>query len=197
MSNYHSFMPFAAAFRDLAYVPRWGILRNIRNQSVAEHSYYVALYAEQLAELIMWDGNHVDVVRYALVHDIDETITGDIPGPVKRAAFDKEKTWNKIRGAMAQRFGLRTVRQFHTVNAEVKAIVSVADSIDEIAYLMEETILGNKWVKVVLEEAIRRFNVRWQMLPIEDQGESDNLRDLVLEVLTTHKNDPILLKDSL
>ena len=189
--------PFAAAFRDLSHVPRWGILRSIRKQSVAEHSYYVALYAEQLATVIQWDGDIAALLQYALLHDIDETVTGDIPGPVKRAAFDKAKMWDKIRDTMARRFGTINVFRLNNPLPEIKAIVAVADSIDEISYLIEETVLGNKWVRVVLVEAIRRFEARWEMLPIGDEEESKNLKILVLNILTTHKQDPILLKDVL
>jgi 5'-deoxynucleotidase YfbR-like HD superfamily hydrolase len=189
--------PFAAAFRDMSYVPRWGILRSIRKQSVAEHSYYVALYADQLATLIQWEGDTAALLQYALLHDIDETITGDIPGPVKRAAFDKTKMWDKIRDTMARRFGAINVFRLNNPLPEIKAIVAVADSIDEISYLIEETILGNKWVKVVLSEAIRRFESRWEMLPINDEEESESLKVIVLGILATHRSDPILLKDVL
>jgi len=189
--------PFAAAFRDLSYVPRWGILRSIRKQNVAEHSYYVALYADQLAALIQWEGDTAALLQYALLHDIDETITGDIPGPVKRAAFDKTKMWNKIRDTMARRFGTINVFRLNNPLPEIKAIVAVADSIDEISYLIEETVLGNKWVKVVLVEAIRRFEARWEMLPINDEEDSKSLKAVVMEILTTHRQDPILLKDVL
>ena len=187
--------PFAAAFRDLSYVPRWGILRSIRKQSVAEHSYYVALYADQLATLIQWEGDTAALLQYALLHDIDETITGDIPGPVKRAAFDKTKMWDKIRDTMARRFGTINVFRLNNPLPEIKAIVAVADSIDEISYLVEENILGNRWVRVVLVEAIRRFEARWEMLPINDEEDSKSLKAVVLEILTTHRHDPILLKD--
>ena len=47
--------PFALAWRDMAYVPRWVILRRHRQQYLAEHSYFVAIYAQQVARLIQYE----------------------------------------------------------------------------------------------------------------------------------------------
>ena len=45
----------AQSYRDMAHVPRWVIARTHRRQSVAEHSYFVALYARQIAIEIGYD----------------------------------------------------------------------------------------------------------------------------------------------
>jgi 5'-deoxynucleotidase YfbR-like HD superfamily hydrolase len=64
-------------FRDLAHVPRWAIARTNRQQSVAEHSYYVTLYAIAIAqelEVPITGG----FISYCLLHDMDEIHTGDL-----------------------------------------------------------------------------------------------------------------------
>ena len=83
---------FEHEYRDMAFVPRWAILRTIKNQSVAEHSYFVALYSEQICSTLGLTMEQTGcVLSYALLHDVAETFLGDIPGPSKREIVDKAK----------------------------------------------------------------------------------------------------------
>ncbi len=70
----------------LSSIKRWGIIEMSREQSVAEHSYNVALIAGALACAIFEDKCCIvnEVVEWALVHDMPELVSGDIPTPVKR-----------------------------------------------------------------------------------------------------------------
>lgn len=82
---------FEVEFRLFSEVRRWATIRN-SGQKLAEHSFFVALYADQIATLIDWQGDRGALMLHALLHDIDELITGDIPGNWKRKAaetFDK------------------------------------------------------------------------------------------------------------
>lgn len=78
----------------LTIVPRWTIVRTARLQSVAEHSFAVAIIAEQILRL----NEHLTVhepgltplcrrervLWHALTHDVDESVTGDIPRHAKK-----------------------------------------------------------------------------------------------------------------
>lgn len=67
-------------------VERWTIIPTIRPQSVAEHSFGVAMIADAFCEeLGLGRGSAIrqDATRWALWHDVDEIFTGDIPTPMK------------------------------------------------------------------------------------------------------------------
>lgn len=73
----------------LSHVPRWVIVPTVRTQSVAEHSFNVAMIVQEILtrcpEVVVTHGIRREAVLwYALVHDIDESVTGDIPGIAKR-----------------------------------------------------------------------------------------------------------------
>ena len=77
---------FAYLYR-LRFIQRWSLMRNAVPESVAEHSFQVALLAHALCtigrEVFGKDIPTERVVTLALFHDVEEVITGDIPMPVK------------------------------------------------------------------------------------------------------------------
>ncbi|MBB4861292.1 hypothetical protein HNP46_000103 [Pseudomonas nitritireducens] len=71
---------------------RWHKARSHRLQMLAEHAYRVTIFCQYLAEIIdpMMDAEtELKLLHKALWHDTAETITGDLPTPIKRllAAF--------------------------------------------------------------------------------------------------------------
>jgi 5'-deoxynucleotidase YfbR-like HD superfamily hydrolase len=118
-------------------------MRVHHRQSVAEHSYFVASYSLGIADFIDWKGNREDLVRFALRHDEDEAITGDIPGPVKRLG---ELDYGKLDEVTDQIFEQTTPIE----DAEqVVAIAQVAGLLDECLYLAGEMNMGNRHVGMV------------------------------------------------
>ncbi len=78
----------------LADLPRTGwLLRGVRPcESIADHSFGVALVAMLLTDALRAEGHGVDgerVLRMALVHDAPEARTGDVPMPVKTAEAER------------------------------------------------------------------------------------------------------------
>ena len=156
---------FEREYRDLAHVPRWTIARVIRRQSVAEHSYFVALYAMQIADLI---DRPVDMMGhllwYALTHDLEECFTGDIPGTTKRSMTDNQGVrhvmW--IQNQLRERFGPGIVP---TPSEPEQKIVKVANLLDEVMYLAGEQQLGNLSVNALLDNSMDRLEQAWFNLP--------------------------------
>lgn len=144
---------FEREYRDLAHVPRWGITPTIKTQSVAEHSYYVTLYADQIChKLGLDDGQRGRVLRYALNHDRSESYMSDIPGPIKRAISNKEDVDKFEKSEDAKRFEMDIA-----VGGVVKAIISLADMMDEVSYWKKEESLGNQFAKTIEPELMRRL----------------------------------------
>jgi putative hydrolase of HD superfamily len=84
---------FLAELMRLKSTPRIGwLLRGVRDvESVAAHSFGVAVIAMLLADRARARGVEVNVerlLRMALLHDMTETRTGDLPSTIKRY-FDK------------------------------------------------------------------------------------------------------------
>ena len=80
---------FLAELMRLKSVPRIGwLLRGVRDvESVAAHSFGVAVIAMLLADRARARGVKVNVerlLRMALLHDLTETRTGDLPSTIKR-----------------------------------------------------------------------------------------------------------------
>lgn len=66
------------------HVDRWHIVHTVKHQSLAEHQWGVSVIAMHLAELMkVADREIILILQHALLHDIEEIETGDIPSPYK------------------------------------------------------------------------------------------------------------------
>lgn len=78
---------FFAFVSRMKYINRWGLMRNTAQENLKEHAQSVAMIAHALGVINnVYFGGDVDPDRLAsiaLYHDAEETITGDMPTPVK------------------------------------------------------------------------------------------------------------------
>lgn len=78
---------FFALVSRMKYINRWGLMRNSRQENIAEHTLETAYLTHLLCELRNLSGETVvdteRAVMLALYHDLPEIITGDLPTPVK------------------------------------------------------------------------------------------------------------------
>lgn len=71
----------------LSVVPRWQIISTYKNQTVAEHSFNVAAIVLTLVKEFDRRGLYISkskALELAIIHDMEESYTGDIPTPYKR-----------------------------------------------------------------------------------------------------------------
>lgn len=73
-------------FLRAGHVKRWHIVNTVNTQSIAEHSYLVAMIAMHLHEELdpLHETSPMETGIYALFHDAAEIRTGDIPTPAKK-----------------------------------------------------------------------------------------------------------------
>lgn len=83
---------FFAMLDRMAYINRWGLMKNSRLENIKEHSFDVAVIAHALCVLHNELNKDVEgaifpdvykVQALALYHDCTEIITGDLPTPIK------------------------------------------------------------------------------------------------------------------
>lgn len=144
---------FDREIRDLDFVPRWAIVRTVRPQSVATHSFFVTAYTNDLCLLLDVSMRiHLAAMQYAICHDWDEIFTGDIPGPHKHKLLNQAATkqawkaqidrWaNKTYPRLGERNGMDFLSDQDKL--VVKSIVKVADYLDAACHMGDECQIGN------------------------------------------------------
>ena len=184
-------LDFLRRTQALCYVERCSNTPHIRPYSVAQHSYYIALYAmifadmenERMREAKWKEGvlyEHLDiydiseVTRKALLHDLEETITGDILYPVHHndESFRKEleqvrnKCVNKeVFKELPKKVREHYIRLWNTSKDLTKEGILVAcmDKFEILMFAIQELDMGNQAFRVIYNNAVsiieKEFNI--------------------------------------
>ena len=163
---------YSRELRELEHVPRWAIIRCIKQQSVAEHSYFTAMYANKIAEIIGWDKKYPEemhkLVTYALWHDIEECFMSDIPGPVKHGTVAENK-YDKFANNQCKKYWGKNkndiVDQRFPYDRQIIQIVKCASTIEELFYLLGEAQLGNKTIYDIIKASNQKAVAEIKDLP--------------------------------
>lgn len=147
---------FYALMGRMRNITRWSLMRNTFSENIQEHSHQVAMLAHGLAlirrEVLKLDGPDPDKCAVAaLYHDASETLTGDMPTPIKyynpeiRAAY---KQVEQIAGQRLLEMLPEQVRPFYAPyllenDPEVERIVKAADKLSAYIKCVEEQKGGN------------------------------------------------------
>lgn len=82
------------------FLPRWNRMRLIESENVLEHSAEVTIAALLLALISKHEfGHNVDMgklLSYAILHDGEETLTTDLPSPIKRSSPEFYTMWKTL-----------------------------------------------------------------------------------------------------
>ena len=145
---------YAMLFR-MKYINRWALMRNLRPETLSEHTLETAFIAHCLAVIAKnrfgEDINPDRVAVTALFHDTAEVITGDLPTPVKYYNEDIKSAYKSIEAAAEDKLlallpeDLREdFIKLYRPDDQIEAYVKAADKFSALIKCREELSLGNK-----------------------------------------------------
>ncbi|WP_305909478.1 5'-deoxynucleotidase [Methylomarinum sp. Ch1-1] len=162
---------FFATINRLKYIQRWGLKRNSVDENVKEHSFDVCVIAHLLCAIKNeYYGGAIDpgeVVLAALYHDAHESITGDLPTPIKRFNREIFAGYKDIEAVAAQALIDTLPDQLkddlfnyvtESCDLEVMELVKAADTISAYVKCVEEIQAGNQEFKDAMDEIEKRLN---------------------------------------
>ena len=148
----------------MKYIRRWSLMRSLRDETDMEHSFQVAYVAHALAII----GNELygktydigKVLSLALYHDLPETITGDMPTPIKYCRPEMRAVYKDIEKNAGRSLLATLPEEIRPAFAasiapegksEEKALVKMADKISAYIKCLEETKAGNTEFRLAME----------------------------------------------
>jgi len=158
----------------LSSITRFNTRPKIVNESVAEHSYFVVLCSMLISEFTDKE-NITNNMKMSVLHDVEESMSGDIPAHVKE---DNKKLYNEIqkvnRDMMKNILSVLPKELSEEYNdlwnecKETKTVSSFADSLSGVLYCVREEKLGNHYLSLAKKryiEKINEFNTEEWALP--------------------------------
>lgn len=130
---------------NLKFIQRYSITPRITNETVAEHSFFVATYVMELYKDYKFDLNKA--VQMAIIHDFAESFIGDITLSTKTMCPDLvEAVANAEKEVMFQNFPsfiYELYREYEQRTSVESLIVKLADTMQVKQYAGNEIELGN------------------------------------------------------
>ncbi len=161
---------FPALLYRMKDIHRWSLMRNTQQESVALHSYYVAVWTHLLCTI----GNTVygkslpvdQITARALFHDATEVFVGDVAQPVKHSNPGILQHFRDIERAAAERMAdmlpecLREVYRplISPDKGAYDQYVKAADLLDAYVKCMSELTAGNQEFKVAKLQVEEQLN---------------------------------------
>ena len=145
---------FYVQIYNLAYIQRYNTMPRIKNESVAEHSFFVASIVVKLYET--YDFNLGKALLMAVTHDWAESWLGDIVNVVKNGypyvgvAIQEAEYY-----IMGENFYGIVYENWHEHNELISVeakIVKYADVLQVLQYANHEVSLGNTCFKRVIDD---------------------------------------------
>ena len=133
----------------LSNIIRYSQQNKIKNETVAEHSYYVTWFVNRLCtKYELGDTIRLMALETALLHDIPEVITDDITYDVKRMIPEVPALLQPYEEEVIKEHSSRAYKVlFNPETPEeiiAKKVVKHADILSVLQYCQNEEMLGNK-----------------------------------------------------
>ncbi len=169
-------------FDRMSDVIRYSWTKVLNKENLAEHTFYVSIIADGIAEdLIQKFDIEIDrykVLKYALYHDIEEIFTGDIISPVKYKSKELreefERVWNMILEEQLRshflwnthisEMILETHRSYESAKNEIleNKIVKLADILQAIGYTISEKNLWNIYLTPITQNLLEILEKKYK-----------------------------------
>lgn len=120
---------------------RYHTVRTISEETVGHHSHGVALFCTLLSP-----NPSASLLKAALLHDLAEHVTGDIPSPAKRAYGISEQVSHR-EDLLMREAGLG----IPTLTGEEERILKLADIFQGAIFCIRECEMGNLRMREILE----------------------------------------------
>lgn len=152
--------------RSAAHIKRYHTTPMSTQESVAEHSHFVATITRIICHVLQQAGHPVDALRavdLALIHDYEEAISGDIISTFKHSDPELIDLLHRLTGKAIDRVFETLPQELatyyidlwreHSAGSLEGQIVSVADKLAGLAFSHEQLRMGNQF----MEPVYRRF----------------------------------------
>lgn len=161
---------------DCHHVKRWTLVGTTETSTVASHSFNVAMIALAIRKH-MFNTAHIDknvLCFHALMHDVDEAETGDMPTPTKAA----------IRRAGVEPNALfETQGQMPKPRPEYEVIIKLADLIENYIFIHEHGVGARA------RSAVTEVEGRMRRAIAEAPSDASTAAGLVLDYIISRKSD--------
>lgn len=148
---------FLLKFYNLKNLVRYNHRLRIKNESVAEHSFFVALFTIQLCDEFDIGGETKEVaIIKALLHDLPEIEFNDITHDVKEKLNLKELIDKAERNYLICNLSVPTLSFVFDNNIVANTIVEYADALSVLQYCKNEQLLGNSTMQPIIDEVSLR-----------------------------------------
>ncbi len=168
---------FFAYMARMKFIRRWGLMKSVTEENIAEHSAQVAQIAHALALIrnkkFGGDLNADRIATIALYHETSEVMTGDLPTPIKYYNDDIKKSYKEIEHIANDRLIGKLPEEFRddyrdiievAPESEEHKIVKAADKISAYIKALEELQSGNKEFKMA-EKALKKEVDAYRVMP--------------------------------
>lgn len=176
---------FFAMVSRMKYINRWALMRNEHSENLSEHSFEVAVIAHALAVIKNKRfGGNVNGERAALLglfHDTPETLTGDMPTPVKYYSEEVRNAYKTVEESACRSLVEMLPEDFRDEfsplliadeeDTELWRLVKAADKISALIKCLEERKAGNsEFVKAGegIKESIEKLDMPEAKVFIEE-----------------------------
>lgn len=129
--------------REAASVKRCHTVRTLGNQTIAEHSYHVAMLCWKLCDM----EPSAALLKAALFHDLPEISTGDIPAHVKWESSAMRSTL----ATLENRFNKEHKLEVPELTEKEELILKWADGLELMWYCVDQLMLGNRNVDTMYQ----------------------------------------------